>query len=292
MSIDKNVRKSAGFALALMLMLLTPFTSAQAPRAETIAKAAQASKPAIVPFEMLASNHMVVWAKLNGEGPFRLIFDLGAPITLLSNRAGEASGIVKKNAPRSMLFAMRGEAQVKTLEVGALTAKDLPVIVLDHPALSALGGFLGKPLDGIIGFTFFARYKTTIDYQAKEMTLEPVDYEVKNLMKDLPAQLAGPKVAKRQVLAPGALFGLSVGEPVGGLQSSGVPVSTVSAGSAADAAGFKTGDILTGLDGRWTTSISDVFAAAAGVTPGRPVDVSVLRDGKPLTLIVTPREGL
>ena len=292
MSIDKNVRKSAGFALALMLMLLTPFTFAQAPRAETQAKAAQASKPAIVPFEMLASNHMVVWAKLNGEGPFRLIFDLGAPITLLSNRAGEAAGIVKKNAPRSMLFAMRGEAQVKTLEVGALTAKDLPVIVLDHPALSALGGFLGKPLDGIIGFTFFARYKTTIDYQAKEMTLEPVDYEVKNLMKDLPAQLAGPKVAKRQVLAPGALFGLSVGEPVGGLQSSGVPVSTVSAGSAADAAGFKTGDILTGLDGRWTTSISDVFAAAAGVTPGRPVDVSVLRDGKTLNLIVTPREGL
>lgn len=292
MSIDKYVRDSAGLSLALMLMLLTPFASAQAPRAETIAKAAKASKPAIVPFEMLASNHMVVQAKLNGEGPFRLIFDLGAPITLLSNRAGEAAGIVKKNAPRSILFAMRGEAQAKTLEVGALTAKDLPVIVLDHPALSALGGFLGKPLDGIIGFTFFARYKTTIDYQAKEMTFEPVDYEVKNLMKDLPERLAGPKVAKRQVLAPGALFGLSVGEPVGGLQSAGVPILTVSAGSAADAAGFKTGDLLTALDGRWTTSISDVFAAAAGVTPGRAVEVGVLRDGKTLNLIVTPREGL
>lgn len=292
MSIEKNVRNSAGFVPALMLMLLTPFIAAQAPREETHAKAANAPKPALVPFEMLASNHMVVLAKLNGEGPFRLIFDLGAPITLLSNRAGEAAGIVKKNAPRSMLFAMRGEAQVKTLEVGALTAKDVPVIVLDHPALSALGGFLGKPLDGIIGFTFFARYKTTIDYQAKEMTLEPVDYEVKNLMKDLPAQLAGPKVAKRQVLAPGSLFGLSVGEPVGGLQSSGVPISTVSAGSAADAAGFKIGDILTALDGRWTTSIADVFAAAAGATPGRPVEVSVLRDGKTIQFTVTPREGL
>ena len=97
---------------------------------------------AVVPFEMLASNHMVVRAKINGKGPFRLIFDLGAPITLLSNRAGEASGVVKKDAPRSFLFSMRGEASVETLEVGGLTARDLPVIVLDHPALTALGGLL------------------------------------------------------------------------------------------------------------------------------------------------------
>ena len=74
---------------------------------------------------------------------------------------------------------MRGEGKVETLEVGDLTAKDLPVIVLDHPALKALGGFLGRPLDGIIGFTFFARYRTTIDYQAREMTFEPVDFEVR-----------------------------------------------------------------------------------------------------------------
>ena len=115
--------------LTLALACSTPFTSGQAPSVESRAKAAGDRKPALVPFEMLASNHMVVQAKLNGKGPFRLIFDLGAPITLLSNRAGETSGVVKKNAPRSMLFAMRGEAQVEKLEVGALTAKDVPVIV-------------------------------------------------------------------------------------------------------------------------------------------------------------------
>ena len=48
-----------------------------------------------MPFEMLASNHMVVEAKINGKGPYRLIFDLGAPITLLSNKAAEASGAIK-----------------------------------------------------------------------------------------------------------------------------------------------------------------------------------------------------
>src|SRR5207302_1178884 len=50
------------------------------------APAAPARK-ATVRFEMLATNHMVVSAKLNGKGPFDLIFDVGAPITLLTNRA-------------------------------------------------------------------------------------------------------------------------------------------------------------------------------------------------------------
>src|SRR4051794_7332191 len=83
-----------------------------------------AGKAAAVPFEMLASNHMVVKAKINGKGPYRLIFDLGAPITLLSNKASESSGVVKKGAPRSFLFAMRGEAEVGTLDVGTLSTKN------------------------------------------------------------------------------------------------------------------------------------------------------------------------
>jgi hypothetical protein len=301
-SLSTTSAMAVALALALAAVPGPGATRAQPPApAEAEAKSKTAAeakaKKAVVPFELLASNHMVVRAKLNDKGPYRLIFDLGAPITLLSNRASETSGVVKKSAPRSILFAMRGEAEVGTLEVGELKAKGLPVIVLDHPALRALGGLLGKPLDGIIGFTFFARYRTTIDYQKREMTFEPVDYEVKNLMKDLPGRLAGPKVSRTRVLAPGALFGLSVGEPKveagagDGLESPGVPVTSVLAGSPADSAGLKPGDVLTALDGRWTTSVADAFAAASGATPGRPVEAVVLRDGKELTLSVTPAEG-
>lgn len=252
---------------------------------------AQAPPPAVVPFELLVSNHMVVLAKINGKGPYRLIFDLGAPITLLSNKAGESSGAVKKGAPRSFLFSMRGEAEVDNLEVGALKVKNLPVIVLDHPALKALGDALGKPLDGIIGFTFFARYKTAIDYQKREMTFEPVDFEVRNLMKDLPERLAGPKVARTSVLAPAGLFGLKLGPPEGGLEAPGVPILSVLDGSPAEAAGLKPGDILTALDGRWTASIADSYAAASTTTPGKPVPLAILREGKAMTLTVTPRVG-
>ena len=40
------------------------------PRAKVTAKA-------VVPFSMLASNHMVVQATINDKGPYHLIFDLG-----------------------------------------------------------------------------------------------------------------------------------------------------------------------------------------------------------------------
>jgi membrane-associated protease RseP (regulator of RpoE activity) len=247
---------------------------------------------AVVPFEMLASNHMVVEAKLNGKGPYRFIFDLGAPVTLLSNKAADASGSIAKDAPKSFFMGTRGEGKIKRIEMGALVADDLPVIVLDHPALKALSGFLSKPLDGIIGYTFWAHYKLTIDYQAKQMTFSPVDFEVRDLMKDLPNRMAGPKVAKSIVLAPKGLWGFSLGEPEGGLESPGVPVKAVLEGSPAALAGIKVGDILTTLDGRWTTSIHDVYAAAAGVESGKAVAVVVLRDGKEVTVLVTPKEGI
>jgi len=71
---------------------------------------------------------------------------------------------------------MRGEFEVGKLQVGELTATKLPVIVFDHPVLAALGDAVDRRIDGIMGFTFFARYKTTIDYQAIRMTFEPVDF--------------------------------------------------------------------------------------------------------------------
>jgi membrane-associated protease RseP (regulator of RpoE activity) len=244
-----------------------------------------------VRFKMLPTNHMVVRAKINGHGPFDLIFDLGAPVTLVTNRAAIASGAIKPDAPRSFLFSIRGEAEVKTLEVGNLTATDLPVIVLDHPLLKTMNDLLKTRLDGIMGYTFFARYRTTVDYQRRTMTFVRVPGEVRNLMKDLPERLAGPRVARHRVLAPVGLWGLELAEPTGGLSSPGVPIRSVLRDSPAQRAGLRPGDILATLDGRWTTSIVDVYAAAAKVIPGEPVSVAVLRDGQEQVLSVRPVEG-
>jgi hypothetical protein len=244
-----------------------------------------------VPFEMLPTNHMLVEAHINGKGPYHLIFDLGAPVTLLSNRVSEATEVVKASAPRSFLFGMRGEAEVDKLQVGELRATKLPVLVLDHPVLKALEDMTGRRIDGLMGFTFFARYKTTIDYHAHKMTFEPIDYQVRDLFKELPDRLMGPKVARERVLAPQGLWGFRLSEPTGGLTSPGIPIAEVYSDSAAGRAGFKPGDILITIDGRWTTSVADVFHAAADIEPGRETTVVIQRNGTEQVITLRPAEG-
>jgi hypothetical protein len=299
MNAHRNALVLASLALASLIAVVSRLELARAAidHQAPPPQGADAGQPgakvkATVPFSMLPSNHMLVRAMINGKGPYRLIFDLGAPITLLSNRASETSGVVRADGPRSFLFSMRGEAEVAKLQVGDLTATKLPVIVFDHPALKVLGEVLGQPIDGIIGFTFFARYKTTIDYQVNTMSFEPVGFQIRDLLKELPERLAGPKTARRRVLAPGGLWGLRLGRPTGGIESPGVPVAEVYAGSPAAAAGLKPGDVLTSIDNRWTVSAADAYAAAESTQPGRDVRIIIIREGKEQSLTVQPADGI
>ena len=85
---------------AILAILCVSFTVARAiclPDPQVVppstAKPDKARATAAVPFEMLPTNHMLVEARINGKGPYHLIFDLGAPVTLLSNRVSEATGV-------------------------------------------------------------------------------------------------------------------------------------------------------------------------------------------------------
>ncbi|QDV37325.1 PDZ domain-containing protein [Tautonia plasticadhaerens] len=244
-----------------------------------------------VPFDLLPSNHMVVEVSLNGEGPYRLIFDVGSPVTLIGNSAAKESGIIDGNAPFAFLFAARGEAEVKTMQVGSLTTQDVPVIVMDHPVVKALGDILGKPIHGLVGHSFFARYKTTIDYQAETMAFEPVEHEIRDFLTDLPDRLMGPKVARRIIVEPMALIGFALEDtPEDGPR--GVTIVSVLDDSPAARAGLRPGDVITSLDGRWTTSIPDTYTAASKVEPGLEIEVVIDRDGEEMKLEMTPTAGI
>src|SRR5947209_20444227 len=81
-----------------------------------------------VPFDMLPSRHLVVQAKVNGRGPYRFIFDTGAPIMLLSRKVGREAGLIdkdggKKSPPGLAAFgAMPGQVTIGNLELGGLAA--------------------------------------------------------------------------------------------------------------------------------------------------------------------------
>ena len=70
----------------------------------------------------------------------------------------------------------------------------------------------------------------------------------------------------------------------GRAEATGVLVSSVSDGSPAQRAGLKPGDIITKYDGRKVERASDLPRAVAGTPVGREVRLSVIRDGKPVTL--------
>jgi hypothetical protein len=260
-------------------------------RAEAPAKPAPKSvpKPVTVPFELLKSGHMAVQVKVNGKGPYRLIFDTGAPITLVNNKVAREAGLLKgMPKPAFTLFGSMGEVKIQELEVGTQKAEGVAAVVMDHPTVALIASKLG-PIEGIVGFPFFARYAMTVDYQARTLTFVPNGYKPPDVMRGMmQAMLGGPA---KKVLAPAAQWGLVAVKEVGD-EEAGVTVKSVVPGGAAAAAGLRAGDRLLTLDGRWTDSVADLFAAAAYVKPGRTAVLKVRRGGKEIELKVKPAAGL
>jgi membrane-associated protease RseP (regulator of RpoE activity) len=240
-------------------------------------------KPIKVPFDLLKSEHIVVMVKINGKGPYRLIFDTGAPITLLNSKIAKESGVIADEAKApAMPLAPVQQLKIKTLELGDVKAENLAAMVMDHPTVAAIDKVLG-PVQGIVGLSFFGKYRFTVDYQAKEMTFVPVKFTPPDITKGMLAVLTGGQ--PRKVLAPAGQWGFSVVKDAKDMEA-GVTVKEVLPGSAAAKAGLKVGDRLLTLDGRWTDSVADCFLAAGSVLPGMTARLTVLRAGKEIDLTV------
>jgi membrane-associated protease RseP (regulator of RpoE activity) len=253
----------------------------------------QAAGPAgvTVPFELLRSGHMTVMVRVNGKGPYKLIFDTGAPITLLDNKVAREAGLLKNAAqPAFTMFGSMGEVRVRRLEVGGQKAENLTAIVMDHPTVEAISRVFG-PIHGIVGFPFFARFKMTLDYQARTMTFVPNGFKPPDVMEALMGALLGDGGDAPRVLAPAAQWGMLAHKGPRD-DEAGVTLKEVLPGSAAAEAGLKAGDRLLTLDGRWTDSVADLYSAAGYVKPGATVAVRVKRGGKELELKVKPVSGL
>ena len=252
------------------------------------------AKKFVIPFELIKTQHMVVKAKINGKGPYRLVFDTGAPDSLVSNKVAQEAGLFPKGfkKPIFALFGSMGQMKIKTLELGDLKAENVSTMVLDHPTVQAIASFVG-PIEGIIGFTFYARYKTTIDYEKNLMTFEPGEYQPGDVIQAMTKKLMASSAERNtpRILAPAGLLGVQVDE--GGKENEpGVIVKDVMPDSPAARAGFKAGDRLLTLDGRWTDTIADCYMASSQVRVGVAVPAEIAREGKKMQLKITLRAGL
>jgi hypothetical protein len=237
--------------------------------------------------EVLPTRHLAVQVKINGKGPLRLILDTGSPLTFLSNQAAQRAGLITGETAQPTLFGMRGQVTAKTLDVGGAQISDFSLLVLDHPVIEALSEIEG-PIDGILGFTFFARYKTVIDYASKTVTFTPGTYHPDDLLTGLIGRLMKGEGSKR-ILSPAALWGMEVAHSDTLL---GVVVIKVYPQSAAAQAGLRVDDRILLLDGRWTDTPGDCFEAVAQIPAGQETILQVKRKGKTLLIHVQPRSGL
>jgi hypothetical protein len=252
----------------------------------TVGKPIAADLPGPVPLQIMRTRHIAVQVKLNGKGPYRMILDTGSPVTFISRKVAKELGLISADAAnRPVLMGMGGQSTVKTVEVGGAVAKNLGILILDHPVISLVSEVEG-PIAGIVGFSFFARFKTTIDYVASQVSFAPSAYVPEDAIQGIMARLFNAG-SKPPVIAPAALWGMDV-EPANGV----VLVARVYPDGAAHEAGIKPGDRIATIEGRWTDTLNDCFAAASYVKPGQTAEVNIVRNGSSLSLSVRPRAGI
>jgi hypothetical protein len=256
------------------------------------AKIERGTESVSVPFDLLLTKHMVIKVKINGQGPYRVIFDTGAPVSLINTKTAKATGLLSKNTAQTSfsLFGPIAQTTITQLEIGELKAQEVPVIVMDHPTVEVISKALG-PVEGILGFPFFARYKMTLDYQAKRLTFAPNGFEPQDILQTLIGSLLTREKPTSEQLAPAGLWGITVAKNSNDDQA-GVLIQAVLSNGAAALAGAQAGDRLMSLDGRWTDSVADCYRAAAYVKPGTAVRIVVQRQGKEMELLVKPSSGL
>lgn len=248
--------------------------------------------PTKAAFELLPTQHMVVNIKINDKGPYRLIFDTGAPVTLLSNKVAKEAGVLAKDFknPGFSLFGSVGQFPLQSLDLNGARVEKLDAMVMDHPALKILSQAFG-PIEGIVGHSFFARFKMTLDYQAKEMTFVPNGFQPPDLLKKMMALVMGSKGgAEKRVLAPAGQLGFRVAKEAED-KDPGVEIKEVFAGGSAAEAGLKAGDRLLKMDGSWTDTVGDCYLTASQLPAGEMVSVTFRRDGKESEIKLKVRSG-
>lgn len=123
----------------------------------------------VIPIERMGAA-ILVRALVNDQFSAAFIVDTGATLTAISREAAEAIGIrVDADTPTISLRTAGGIVQgvlvqVEAIRVGGAEAREVRAVVLDMPHFP-------RNVAGLLGLSFLARFKVSIDVENGQMVL-------------------------------------------------------------------------------------------------------------------------
>lgn len=260
-----------------------------------------------IPYRLTDTKHVLVRAKLNGQGPFNFILDTGAPAVFIPKKVAKAVEVKLDE---------KGWGTFDTFEIeGGLKVDKARTRVEDLFQLEGMNGMglAGVELHGVIGYNVLARFRITYDFAADKLKwVELNNFEPPAIVGlggkgggQGGLEMLGPAM-KMMASMMGIKPNFSV-TPRGflGLETQdsrdGVSVAGVVPGSPADQAGVKVGDkieaaaLVVGKRKPSLTEIDrskDLQKVLAEAKAGDRLQLQLKRGDNTETIIVTLGAGL
>lgn len=282
-------------ALAACLGLLPRLASrADDTPAKKVEPKARAAKVE-VPYRLTDTKHLMVRVKINGQGPFNMIVDTGAPAVFITK------GVAKKAKAE---VGEKGWVDFDSFELeGGLKVEKPRGRIEDLVQIDGMNGLglAGLELHGVIGYNVLAKYRIDYDLTSDRLAFEPLAFEPPPLLplggkagNDI--QTMGPMVKMLTAMlgikpnfdtVPRGFTGIEYEE-----KADTVTVTKVLAGSPAEKAGLKAGDLITAVKTVSVESGKDLSRALAKAGVGTKWRFYVTRGGKEEEIVVELGKGL
>jgi hypothetical protein len=269
--------------------------AADPPKPDPKVASAKAEVRHEIPYRLTDTKHVLVRAKLNGQGPFNFILDTGAPAVFIPKKVATKVGLETD---------AKGWGVFKTFEIeGGLKVEKAKSRVEDLFQLEGMNGMglAGVELHGVIGYNVLAQYRITYDFTADKLIWAKLSYDppdpvgiggkggqgglemMGTMMKTLAAFMG---IKPNFEVRPTGFLGAELEE-----KTDGVYIKSLLKGGPADDAKVQVGDKIEAVAGSSIDDLADLRRALNKNKIDEAIKFTVQRKGESLKLTLTLGKG-